>query len=218
MSILAFLHRIVSMGKTVYLIYSFNAVIDVIIFLVPIPMILKVQLRKKEKIIVVGLFLVGGIAVIAAIIRAALTVTHGNNPDTTWAGADLLLAATIEVLLSIICCSVPALKKLATQVFGMKGTTTQYESRTANSMPLTRRKTSVIYPASSESTEEFRPEFTHLEHKYASPHNNRVTVEAVSRDTLDYDEEMQPPPPGHIAVRTEYRQTTSIVAGKGVGV
>jgi hypothetical protein len=84
-------------------------------------------------------------------------------------------------------------------------------------MPLTRRKTNVIYPA-SESTEEFRPEFTPLEHKYASPHNNRVKVEAISRDTLDDDEEMQPPPRGHIAVRTEYRQTTSVVAGNGVGV
>jgi hypothetical protein len=46
--------------RILYFVNISNAVIDVIIFLVPIPTILKVQLRKKEKIIVVGLFLVGG--------------------------------------------------------------------------------------------------------------------------------------------------------------
>jgi hypothetical protein len=46
--------------RILYFVNISNAVIDVVIFLVPIPMIMKVQLRRKEKIIVVGLFLVGG--------------------------------------------------------------------------------------------------------------------------------------------------------------
>jgi hypothetical protein len=32
---------------------------------------------------------------------------------------------------------------------------------------------------------------------------------------LDCDEELQVPPPGHIAVKMEYTQITSVVAGEG---
>jgi len=112
MSILAFLHRILSLRKTRYVVYvlyvivtgfmvicfclvcfqctpvrafwskailkpgsykclplghvlSFvnlsNAVIDVVILVVPIPVIMKIQLQRKEKIIVVLIFAVGGL-------------------------------------------------------------------------------------------------------------------------------------------------------------
>jgi hypothetical protein len=122
-----------------------------------------------------------------------------------------MLTAAIEIHLGIICCSVPSLKKFATQVLGMGGNTNTSRS---GSIPMHRQKTSVVYPT-SESTEEFRPDFTPLEHKYASPHNNRVTIKAVNRDTLDCDEELQVPPPGHIAVKMEYTQITSVVAGEG---
>ena len=127
-----------------------------------------------------------------------------------------MLLTGVEPLLGAICCSVPALKKLFSRVFSGLSSTGGSHSRSrsrscsrsglghAVAMHL-RRGTNRRSLRTTESTEEFKPDFrVPLKHKFQSTPNNSVTIETISRDTLETQIE---PAPGQIAVRTEYSQT-----------
>lgn len=124
----------------------------------------------------------------------------------------------VEPLLGIICCSVPALKKWFSKVFGAFLSTASLRSRSlprshphprsshgvSMAMHL-RRDTSGKPPKTTESTEEFKSDLrVPLEHKFQSTPNNTVIIETASRDTLEMENESAP---GRITVRTEYSQT-----------
>ena len=123
-----------------------------------------------------------------------------------------MVLSGIEPLLGTICCSVPALKKLFSQMFGRLSCSggshprSRSRSRSRSSghvvaMHLRRSKP----PKMTESTEEFKPDFRlPLQHKFQSTPNNSVTIETISRDKLEMEIE---PAPGQITVRTEYSHT-----------
>ena len=121
-----------------------------------------------------------------------------------------MVLSGIEPLLGTICCSVPALKRLYSRVFGslcsIGGSHPRSGSRSRSrsgsghvvAMPLRRSKP----PKTTEPMEEFRPDIpVPLHHKFQSAPNNCVTIET---DRLGMGNE---PAPGQITVRTEYIQT-----------
>ena len=60
-----------------------NALLDVAILLLPMPDLLSIQINRRDKTVVIGIFAVGGIATLASIVRAAWMGNFREYSDIT---------------------------------------------------------------------------------------------------------------------------------------
>ncbi|KAK6506284.1 hypothetical protein TWF506_011202 [Arthrobotrys conoides] len=82
-------------------------VLDLIIILLPIPYILRLQLKKRKKVLMIGLFSLGALVVFASGMKVARLHDLWYNVDTTWQ-IDNLQWTLIEINLGIICACAPS--------------------------------------------------------------------------------------------------------------
>ncbi|KAK6412043.1 hypothetical protein LTR95_018022 [Oleoguttula sp. CCFEE 5521] len=100
-----------------------NILTDVMVLALPIPQVLKLHLDLRERILLCGVFLMGGFVTVASILRA--TAVHNslrNQSDSTWNFISRGIWTLIEANLGIICASLPILKRpigsLLSRLFG----------------------------------------------------------------------------------------------------
>nr|XP_036589603.1 uncharacterized protein CTRU02_00357 [Colletotrichum truncatum]KAF6801608.1 integral membrane protein [Colletotrichum truncatum] len=91
---------------------------DVVLFVIPIPELLKLQLSRKKKIALVFMFSVASFACIASMIRLKYMVSYANTYDATWDNVEIVLWSSIELNSAIVCGSLPALLPLFRIVSG----------------------------------------------------------------------------------------------------
>ncbi|KAF3916979.1 hypothetical protein ABW20_dc0105543 [Dactylellina cionopaga] len=96
---------------------SFNIFSDVWILLLPIPVLLKLQMRRNKRIALIGIFSVGSIAVIASCARIYALHVWSVSKDVPYDGANILIWSQIEINAALISCSIPALKPLFKATF-----------------------------------------------------------------------------------------------------
>lgn len=92
-----------------------NVITDIIVFLMPIPIICSLSLPRNDKITIATILPLGGISVIASIARLYyMTSTYRLGPkgDVTWDAADNTIWAAIESCLGITACSLFALRQI----------------------------------------------------------------------------------------------------------
>ncbi|KAK6511320.1 hypothetical protein TWF481_000241 [Arthrobotrys musiformis] len=82
-------------------------VLDLVIILLPIPYILRLQLKKREKLLAIGLFSLGALVVFASGMKVARLHALAYDVDTTWQ-IDNLQWTLIELNLGIICACAPS--------------------------------------------------------------------------------------------------------------
>ncbi|KAK6331827.1 hypothetical protein TWF718_002368 [Orbilia javanica] len=82
-------------------------VLDLVIILLPIPYILRLQLKKRKKVLMIGLFSLGALVVFASGMKVARLHDLSYNVDTTWQ-IDNLQWTLIELNLGIICACAPS--------------------------------------------------------------------------------------------------------------
>ncbi|KAL8663169.1 MAG: hypothetical protein Q9202_004101 [Teloschistes flavicans] len=85
--------------------------LDFAILLLPIPLVMGLQLSRKQRIAVCTLFGLGFIVCIAGIVQVYyIDVALRKSYDETWDGWPLWVASAVEVDLGILCVSVPAIR------------------------------------------------------------------------------------------------------------
>ncbi|KAK6524669.1 hypothetical protein TWF281_011571 [Arthrobotrys megalospora] len=89
-------------------------VLDVIIVVLPIPYILRLQLKKREKVLTIGLFSLSALVVFASGMKVARLHDLAYNVDTTWQ-IDNIQWTLIELNLGIICACAPCLRHLTSR-------------------------------------------------------------------------------------------------------
>lgn len=92
---------------------------DLILFIIPIPELMKLQLCRKKKLALVFMFSVASFACIASMIRLKYMVSYANTYDATWDNVDIVLWSSIELNAAIICGSLPALRPLFKKIPGI---------------------------------------------------------------------------------------------------
>ncbi|KAI0017938.1 hypothetical protein F4780DRAFT_781792 [Xylariomycetidae sp. FL0641] len=106
-------------------------VTDVILLVLPIPTIMKLQIRTKQKVSLVLLFVVGSITVVTSIVRLIILLPSITAVDQTRALASGQLWSCIESNLLIICMCLTTLRRftnhIGLSVFGEKSTTENSE-------------------------------------------------------------------------------------------
>ncbi|KAF3935573.1 hypothetical protein ABW19_dt0203386 [Dactylella cylindrospora] len=96
---------------------SINILTDILILVLPIPVLMTLQIQKRKKIALVGIFFVGFIAVLASISRIWALWLYQNTKDVSYDAIFILLFSNIEINLGIITASTPALRPLFKGVF-----------------------------------------------------------------------------------------------------
>ncbi|KAJ5984730.1 hypothetical protein N7481_006829 [Penicillium waksmanii] len=106
-------------GKCVFPLYPFylgnaaaNVTTDVLILLVPIPLTWKLQMRTSQKILIIGIFLLGGFVCVASLVRIYYMAFLGHSVDITWIMGDVFIWSSVEPSIGILCACLPTLKPL----------------------------------------------------------------------------------------------------------
>ncbi|MCJ1465350.1 hypothetical protein MMC07_003968 [Pseudocyphellaria aurata] len=80
---------------------------DVYILIIPIPAVLKLQLSKKKRIAVLGVFMTGFLACAASLVAVIIRGLYGHNSDYTWWSPRLVYTTLGEMNIGIICACMP---------------------------------------------------------------------------------------------------------------
>ncbi|KAK0643924.1 hypothetical protein B0T16DRAFT_190937 [Cercophora newfieldiana] len=115
---------------------------DLLIFILPIPIIAPLKLPRRQKIAVVGIFAVGVFTVFVALIRLVMLVQEKGKPDPdfTYNGTILTYWTIIEVNTAIVVACIMTLKPLVSKIFpgllDSRGPSTE-SSMVSSDLPLT---------------------------------------------------------------------------------
>ncbi|ROV92972.1 hypothetical protein VMCG_08978 [Cytospora schulzeri] len=94
-----------------------NIIIDLGIYLLPIPMVWAIRMPFKQKLGVVGIFALGLLSVAAGCVRFGYVLLLSNTTDQYYFLADSLNWCAIEIYVAVMCSCATAFKVLVKQYF-----------------------------------------------------------------------------------------------------
>jgi len=108
----AFGYRTMAEARMTLLVFaSTNMLFDIIIFLIPLTEYFRPGLRRKQVIAMTGLFAMGSVVILMAVIRLWSTFKHSADTiksfDFTWWYPEVLIISCLEVDFAIVCASMP---------------------------------------------------------------------------------------------------------------
>ncbi|KAK6542031.1 hypothetical protein TWF694_007802 [Orbilia ellipsospora] len=89
---------------------SINIASDLIILLLPIPVLHQLQIDRRRKFALIAIFSVGGVAVTGSVARLWSLWKYQNTVDVSYDAIFILLFSHIEINLAMMCACAPALK------------------------------------------------------------------------------------------------------------
>ncbi|KAI1177769.1 hypothetical protein F4777DRAFT_540284 [Nemania sp. FL0916] len=89
---------------------AIGTVFDIYIFILPLPILYRLNLTKKRKLQLSALFFVAILGVVGSVVSLAYRVVsiRGSTPDLTYSAGVLLNCNLIEMNIALIVCSTPA--------------------------------------------------------------------------------------------------------------
>lgn len=96
---------------------AFNILTDIIILILPMPVLSSLRLPLKQKIGLMFVFALGGFVCLVSVLRLHSLYIVSTSDDMTWDNADPAIWSNIEVTTGIICACMPATKALISRFF-----------------------------------------------------------------------------------------------------
>lgn len=92
---------------------AFNILCDFLVAVVPIRAIWKLQIPVQQRLALLGILTIGWFICVVSLLRLHNLIIFSNHQDdSTWYSSSLAYWSSIEMNLSIVCASLPALKPL----------------------------------------------------------------------------------------------------------
>lgn len=88
---------------------AINIFTDLIIMIMPLPLVWQLQLAKTQKAGLLVVFSTGALICITTIVREVIVVRTNKESDQPWVVADEVIWLTVELNIGIICVCMPAL-------------------------------------------------------------------------------------------------------------
>ncbi|RMX90163.1 hypothetical protein D0869_00303 [Hortaea werneckii] len=89
---------------------AFNTFFDIVVYLMPIPLICSLKLRREQKTGVISIFAFGAFVIAASIVRMVELRQSAHTDDLTWGSTIALIWTEVEANTSVIICCLPALR------------------------------------------------------------------------------------------------------------
>ncbi|PYH91740.1 hypothetical protein BO71DRAFT_39817 [Aspergillus ellipticus CBS 707.79] len=106
-------------GRCAFNLYPFylgnaaaNVTTDVIILLVPIPIVWRLHMRTTQKLLVCSIFMLGGFVCVASLIRIYYMTFLSKSVDITWIMGDVFIWSSVGPCVGIVCACLPTLQPL----------------------------------------------------------------------------------------------------------
>jgi len=93
-----------------------NIVSDIWLMALVVPKIKALQIRKGQKIALLGIVSLGWLVVVASIVRLVRLSTILHAPDKAWASYDINIWTSVEINVGIICASAPTIKPVLAKI------------------------------------------------------------------------------------------------------
>ncbi|OWY47859.1 hypothetical protein AALT_g7513 [Alternaria alternata] len=101
-----------NLRATYFALGAINVLTDITIFLLPLKAFCSLQLDPRRRWALLGVFMIGGLAVIASIVRIYALWLYNVTKDISYDSIFILLLSQIEVNVAIISASAPAIRPL----------------------------------------------------------------------------------------------------------
>ncbi|WKT43454.1 hypothetical protein QSH57_008290 [Fusarium oxysporum f. sp. vasinfectum] len=105
---------------------------DLILLVMPLPMILQLQMPRRQKAGLVVLFVIGSATLVTSVVRLVLLVPIVDANDYTWVLSSAVVWIFVEANLLIICASLTTLRRffihVAPKFIGERGSSVQYSA------------------------------------------------------------------------------------------
>ncbi|KAF7554020.1 hypothetical protein G7Z17_g3227 [Cylindrodendrum hubeiense] len=88
-----------------------NIASDLVLFILPIRMVIKLQIPRRQKIGLLGIFCIGSLTIITSIARVYILPSLLTDADGTWVVSWASVWTIVEANMIITCASTPTLKK-----------------------------------------------------------------------------------------------------------
>ncbi|KAI9172755.1 integral membrane protein [Paramyrothecium foliicola] len=88
-----------------------NIISDAFLFCLPLPIVVKLQVPRRQKIGLILIFLLGSITIVTSIIRVSILPQMLTNLDQTWIISWASVWIIVEANLFIVCAALPTLRK-----------------------------------------------------------------------------------------------------------
>jgi hypothetical protein len=98
---------------------AFHILTDILLAVLPIPVLAKLQLSRKRKITLATVFGVEILTIAATIVRQVYNFIALTQLDFSWNWAPVELVTNLEINMGLICASVPAIQTLFKTAFGI---------------------------------------------------------------------------------------------------
>jgi hypothetical protein len=110
--------------------------VDIFVFILPIPILWRLQMPRSQKIAVISVFMFGGAAVLMSIIRFHSFIAINSMFNTSRGVGETMIIAALELNLAAIASNLPAIRSIWVKRSKDRKTealsNAQYGSRTAN--------------------------------------------------------------------------------------
>ncbi|RGP80920.1 integral membrane [Fusarium longipes] len=149
-----------------------NIASDVILFVLPLPMVFQLQLPLKQKIGLMGIFTIGSLTVITSIVRMSLLPGMLKSMDLSWVIAYPSIWIIVESNLIITCATMPTLRKFFKHVAPKLIGESRYGSKTGRSSKYGKADTAgsrpSAFPQSSQARRN-RTKYSQFDEESGSP-------------------------------------------------
>ncbi|KAJ5549326.1 hypothetical protein N7513_006560 [Penicillium frequentans] len=106
-------------GKCLFDLYYFyignavaNVATDGLILMIPMLIVWKLQMQNFQKLLVCGIFFIGGVAIIVSIIRISSIMSLKTSLDVSWVMGGVYMWSQIEISVAVICACLPTLQPI----------------------------------------------------------------------------------------------------------
>ncbi|KAI7226640.1 hypothetical protein KC330_g8742 [Hortaea werneckii] len=89
---------------------TFNTFFDIVVYLMPIPLVRSLKLRREQKTGVIFILAFGAFVIAASIVRMVELRQSAHTNDPTWGSMIALIWTEVEANASVIICCLPALR------------------------------------------------------------------------------------------------------------
>ncbi|EOD50841.1 putative pth11-like integral membrane protein [Neofusicoccum parvum UCRNP2] len=108
---------------------SVNIVFDLVLVILPMPVINSLNLPRKQKIALMGIFALGTFASVTSMLRLQSIYNVSYSTDITYDNVGAALWSAVEINTAIICASLPTFKAVVNRIFPRLLATTQNSTR-----------------------------------------------------------------------------------------
>ncbi|KAI1138865.1 hypothetical protein F5Y05DRAFT_352879 [Hypoxylon sp. FL0543] len=109
--------RCIDLPLFMFVTSTLNTAADLLIFAIPVPLIRRLQIARKQQIALTGVFTVGAVVCGASVMRLVSIYELGSTDDPSVSGIRLGLWSGVESNLAITCACLPTLRPVIARVF-----------------------------------------------------------------------------------------------------